>query len=168
VPPRPASTRFALVTAILLAFVARADPPGPLRPAEDAASIDRRIRVMALVDLAENLGLAEAEALQLWERLKPFEARRTKAMQELVEASARLELAAAGDKAAIAEVEAQVTRLAEAKVALLTIDREVYANLAAKAPPEKRAKLALVINRLAGTRMWMRTRGGRPDEGRPH
>jgi len=130
--------------------LAQGQPPGPGGgpgagpPPEVRERMERRLRLARSLGLAEALDLDEAGAARLNAVMAPFDARR-KALLDAVRGDVRTLRQAArhGEPRALAEVDAAVQRVFEARAAVLAIDREMFAALSKGMPPGQVARMAL-------------------------
>ncbi len=161
-----------LLLAGVLSSSARATPPAasraPQHPAADVAGqeAERRLRVMTAVGLADALDLDAPQALKLWEKVKQFEDRRQGAQDQVLAANAQLKDASAGGVDG-ATIDAAVTRMLDGRAQLAAMDRELYTALSVGLDGPHKAKLALFVGRLSGSRLYFRTRPGGPQRSGP-
>jgi hypothetical protein len=123
-----------------------APPPGSGPPADLRDRIEKRMRLARSLGLAEALDLDEAGTAKLNAAMAPFDARR-RAILDGVRLDVRTlrQAARRGDPKAIAGVDAAVQRLFDARVAIVGVDREMFAALAKDLPPEQVARAALFL-----------------------
>ena len=121
---------------------------GPEDRADRMEARQRQARLMYVVAISEALELSEAEALKLSEKIKAVEEKRLPLRQAMGEAMRSLKAAADGDQAALAQVDTNVARVLDGRAQMASMDKELFATLAQGYPPQKRAKLALVLGRL--------------------
>ena len=145
----------------------------------DPAKMERRMRLVRTLGLAEALDLDEAQALKLGQSISKFDDRRLAAHKELRDAHQVLRRAAGGEKASAAEVDQAIKRALDARAQLASLDREVVGAVTKDLSPEKRARAVLFLSRLEhrfgpGRGMMMRERkvmmrggGGMGMEGGP-
>lgn len=110
----------------------------------------REMHLRFVVAISEALGLGEADALKLSERLKGVEEKRRPLRQAMGEAMRTLRDAAEGDPAALGQVDASVQKVLDGRAQMAALDKELFATLAQGYSPQQRAKLALVLARLHG------------------
>jgi len=123
---------------------------------------EREARLMYVVSIAEALELTEAEAIKLSEKLKVLDEKRRPLRQSMGEAMRAVKDAADGDQAALAQLDANVTRVLDGRAQMAVLDKELFNTLSQGYPPQKRAKLALVLGRLGHEMRGMKPgRGGR-------
>ena len=103
---------------------------------------------MYVVAISEALELSETDALKLSEKIKGVEEKRRPLRQVMGEAMRSLKDAADGDATALTQVDANVQKVLDGRVQMAAMDKELFATLAQGYPPQKRAKLALVLGRL--------------------
>jgi hypothetical protein len=150
----------AAVTMSVVAFAAPPPVPGPKHGprgdmmrddadpgayTEDAA---RRARTMYVVAIADALGLGEADALKLSEKIKALDARRAPIRLSMHEAMRSVKAAAEGDQAALAQVDANVAQVLDGRAQMAALDKELFQVLAKDLAPQQRAKLALVLAKM--------------------
>jgi hypothetical protein len=109
---------------------------------------EREARLMYVVSISEALELNEAEALKLSEKLKVIEEKRRPLRQAMGEAMRSLKDAADNDATALAQVDANVQKVLDGRAQMASMDKELFTSLSQGYPPQKRAKLALVLARL--------------------
>ncbi|MFZ5442617.1 MAG: hypothetical protein ACOZQL_21590 [Myxococcota bacterium] len=155
-------TRLLLSMTMLGAVTAFAAPPGKgpgpgfgpgaadreERRAERMELREREVRLMYVVAISEALELSDADALKLADKLKGVEDKRRPLRQQMGEAMKSLRDAADGDQAALAQVDANVQKVLDGRAQMAAMDKELFATLSQGLPPQKRAKLALVLARL--------------------
>lgn len=112
----------------------------------------REVRLMYVVAISEALGLNEAEALKLSEKLKGVEEKRRPLRQGMGEAMKVLRDAADGNSAALGQVDGAVQKVLDGRAQMAALDKELFATLSQGYAPQQRAKLALVLARLHGER----------------
>lgn len=118
------------------------------RRADRLEAREREVHLMYVVAISESLGLTEAEAIKMGERLKAFDERRRPLRESMGTAMKALRDAAEGDQAALAQVDANVNQVLDGRAQLAQLDKELFASLAQGQSPERRAKLALTLARL--------------------
>ena len=151
-------TKLMMSMLVLGALSAFAAPPPGGKPAkwggdgEDRAdrmeAREREARLMYVVAISEALDLGEADAIKLSEKIKGVEEKRRPLRQSMGEAMRSLKDAAEGDAAALPQVDANVQKVLDGRAQMATMDKELFTTLAQGYPPQKRAKLALVLARL--------------------
>lgn len=156
--------RMVVVAAAILGAVALAAPPkgaGPRGPmgAEEHEAGARKMHMLAVVGIADALGLSEAEALKMGEKLKGFEERRRPLREGMHDAMKTLKAAADGDAQALPQVDAAIQKVLDTRAQLAALDKDMFQALAQGQPPEKRAKLALFFAKFH--REAQRLHGGR-------
>lgn len=142
--------RLAVLTLTLLPLVSLAEPPG----AKDSAErVERQLRLMRVVGLAEELELDEAQALKMADTMRQFDERRRPLLVQVRESAQVLRKAARGDAQAQSQVDQAVQRVFDARTQLTAVDRDMYQALARELPPGKRARLAIFMARHDGKMM---------------
>ena len=109
---------------------------------------EREARLMYIVSISEALELNEAEALKLSDKLKAIEDKRRPLRQAMGEAMRSLKDAADNDATALAQVDANVQKVLDGRAQMAVMDKELFSSLSQGYPPQKRARLALVLARL--------------------
>lgn len=109
---------------------------------------EERRRLMYVVAISEALDLTEAEALKLSDKLKAIEDKRRPLRMAMGEAMRSLKDAADNDATALTQVDANVQKVLDGRAQLAAMDKELFTSLSQGYPPQKRAKLALVLARL--------------------
>lgn len=150
-------TKLIAVLLSLASFAAFAGPPpggGPKWAEKGEKGEDReermeargdRMRLMMVVAISEALDLTDAEALKIADKLKAIEEKRRPLRQSMGEAMKSLRDASEGDQAALGQVDANVAKVLEGRAQMAAMDKELFAQLSQGFPPQKRAKLALVL-----------------------
>jgi hypothetical protein len=134
-----------------------AKEPGA-RDTERMAKAEQRHRLRQVLELADTLELDSAQALKMDATLRQFDDRRRPLREQVRDAARALHLASKGDSAAQGQVDAAAQRLFDAREKIAALDREMYQALARDLPPQKRARLAVVLARSEGAK-WMKARG---------
>lgn len=109
---------------------------------------EREMRLMFVVAISEALELSETEALKLSDKLKVIEDKRRPLRQAMGEAMRSLKDAADNDATALPQVDANVQKILDGRAQMAAMDKELFSSLSQGYPPQKRAKLALVLARL--------------------
>lgn len=121
--------------------------PGP-KDRGDPARMERRMRLVRTLGLAEALDLDEAQALKLGQAVAKFDEKRLAAHQQLHDAHQALRRAATGEKASAAEVDQAIKRALDARAQLQALDRDVVNVVTKDLSPEKRARAVLFLGQL--------------------
>jgi hypothetical protein len=140
-----------------------AKEPGE-RDTERMERAEQKHRLRQVLELADTLELDSAQALKMDATLRQFDDRRRPLREQVREAARTLHSAARGDSAAQGQVDAAAQRIFDAREKIAALDRELYQALAKDLPPQKRARLAVVMARSEGAK-WMKTRGPRGARG---
>jgi Spy/CpxP family protein refolding chaperone len=152
-----------LSAALVFSTMAFAAPPdeGPMQ-----ARLERRMRTLRVVGLAEALDLSDAEALRMDAVLRPYDEQRKPLERQVHQAMGTLRKAADGDAQAAAQVDTATQNLLDARSQLAAIDREMFNALAQGKTPQQKAKLALFLahfqEELRGLRQMLRGPGHPP------
>lgn len=139
----------AMLAAVLVAGAARGQTPPPPAEAADVTgeAWQKRSVMMLTLTLSEALGLDDAATLKLRGQLARFEERRAPLRRALIEQTQLLQRAAKGDTTAFAQVDGAIQKVLSLKTQLDQSDRDLFAELSAGLPPQKKAQLALVMAR---------------------
>jgi Heavy-metal resistance len=113
----------------------------------DPARMEKRMRLVRTLGLAEALDLDTQQALRLGDTLQRFDDRRLAAHRQLRDARQALRTAAGNEKATAAEVDAAIQRIFDARAQLQATDREMLQAIAKDLPAQKRARAALFLGR---------------------
>ena len=116
----------------------------------DPARMERRMRLVRTLGLAEALDLDEAQALKLGQAVAKFDDRRLAAHKQMQEAHQVLRRAASGEKVSAADVDQAIKRGLDARAQMDAIDRDVVNVVTKDLSPEKRARAVLFLARLHG------------------
>ncbi|NOK22110.1 hypothetical protein [Corallococcus carmarthensis] len=156
---------WALAFALPVMALAQPMPKDPgARDPDRMARAEQRQRLRQVLELADSLELDSAQALKMDETLRRFEDRR-RPLREQVRDSARiLHQASQGDSAALSQVDTAAQKVFDARAQIAALDRELYQALAKDLPPQKRAKLAVVMARSEGMK-GMKMKGAREPHG---
>ncbi len=105
----------------------------------------KKARMWLTVAVAEALDLNEAQALKLSEKLKGLDEKRRPVREGMHEAMRQVKAAADGDAAALPALEQNMQRVLDGRVLMAQLDKELYTVLGEGQPPQKKAKLAVVL-----------------------
>ncbi|MBL8935507.1 MAG: hypothetical protein JNM69_13205 [Archangium sp.] len=105
----------------------------------------RQGRMMLVVAVAEALELNEAQALKVADKVKALDEKRRPVREAMGEAMRAVKAAADGDAAALAALDANMQKVLDGRVQMAQLDKELFATLGEGQPPQKRAKLAVVL-----------------------
>jgi hypothetical protein len=133
-----------------LAVLAGSQEREDLSEAERVERREKRVRMMRVLGLAEELGLQEAQALKMAETMRQFDERRRPLQQQVRESAEVLQRAAQGESAALGQVDSATQRVFEARTQLAALDRDMYQALSRDLAPQQRAQLALFLARSKG------------------
>lgn len=141
-----------LLSLLPLVVLAQPRPPEQRRgpDPERAEKMEKRMRMMRLLGLAEALDLEPEQALKLDAQMKKFDERRKPLREQVRESAAILERASHGDQGALNQVEQAARRAFDARAQLAQLDREMYEALSRDLSPQKRAQMALFLARFEG------------------
>lgn len=152
------------VSAVSFAAPPAAAPPQKLDERGDRAEHAKKMHMMLVVGIAEALGLNEADALKLSDKLKGYEEKRRPVREAMGDSLRILRAAAEGDAAASAQVDSAVTKLFDGRQQMAALDKEMFNGLSRDLSPQKRAQLAVFLARFhAEAKGW---KGG--GKGRHH
>ena len=168
----------AVALSLLVGVTAVANPyrgGGPSDPGADDGPkrerMERRLRMMRVVGLAEALQLSESEALKLAEQMRGFDEKRQPLRKEMREAMKTLRQVAGGDTGLQGQVDAATAKILDNRAKLAALDKEMFNALAKNLSPQKRAQLALFLAEMQalgraskeGRRMFRGPMGGKGD-----
>lgn len=148
-----------LVAVAMLPLTVMAQPVARDRSDREAERVERaeqRGRLRRVLELSDALELDSAQALKMNETLRTFDEKRRPLREQVRESARILHLAARGDSAAQAQVDAAAQRAFDARTQILALDREMFQALARDLPPQKRARLALALVRAEGKGMKLK------------
>jgi len=140
---------------------AKWDAMDPEERAEKQEEHARQARMMLLVSVAEALELNEAQALKLSDKLKAVDEKRRPVREAMRQAMRDVKAAADGDAAALTTLDQNVQKVLEGRVQMAQLDKELYATLSEGQPPQKKAKLALVLAKVGDELRRLRGNKGR-------
>jgi hypothetical protein len=103
---------------------------------------------MRTLAIADALELDDAATLKLRDRLAKFEEQRAPIQSQLFEQTLVLRRAAKGDTTAYAQVDGAIQKVLALRGQIEQMDRDLFAELSAGLPPQKKARLALAMARL--------------------
>lgn len=131
--------------------IAAATPGAPParwdRGGEMKENLQRKRHMMLVVGLADAMGLNEAEALRLSDRLKVFEDRRRPVREGMGDAMKTLKAAADGDQTAQGQVDTAVQKVLDGRQQMAALDKEMFLGLSKDLTAQRRAQLALFLAR---------------------
>ncbi len=131
------------------AFAQDAGPHSEMGPGgPNGEQWQKRARLLRTLAIAEALELDDAATLKLRDRLVRFEEKRAPIHSQLLEQTVVLRRAAKGDTTAYAQVDSAIQRVLALRAQLEQLDRELFTELSSGLPPQKKARLALVMARL--------------------
>ena len=134
--------RLAVLSLCLSPLVSLAAPTEGADPQERTEKHTRMLRVL---ELADELGLNESQALKMADVMRQFDDRRQPLIVQVHEAAQVLRRAARGDASMQAQVDAAVQRAFDARAQIASLDHELYQALAKELPPQQRAQLAIFL-----------------------
>lgn len=134
--------RLAVLTLSLLPLVSRAASP---EGNDSVERTEKRTRMMRVLELSEDLGLDETQALKMADAMRQFDERRRPLMMQVHEAAQVLRRASNGDPSAQAQVDEAVKRAFDARGQIAALDHEMYQALAKDLPSQQRAQLAIFL-----------------------
>jgi hypothetical protein len=140
----------AMMTLSTLAFGA---PPAAQVNAGDKAArfeerqedIEKRMRLMLVVGIAENLNLSETDAIRLADKIKVFEDQRKPLRESMRDAMKTLKAASEGDQAALGKVDQATMTLLDTRAQMAAVDKQMFLTVSKDLTPQKRAQLALFM-----------------------
>jgi hypothetical protein len=134
------------------------DPEERVERREERA---KQARMVLLVAIAEALELNEAQALKLSDTLRGLDEKRRPVREAMFEAMRQVRAAAEGDPSALATVDQSVQRVLEGRAQMAQLDKELFATLAQGQPPQRKARLALVLAKVGDELRRMKAGKGR-------
>jgi hypothetical protein len=146
-----------LIAAVLtLSTVAFAAPPAqapaqkPGAQAEEGREerredVEKRMRMMLVVGIAESLSLSETDAIRLADQIKVFDDRRKPLRESMHDAMKTLKAAADGDQTALGKVDQATNTLLDTRQQMAAIDKEMFIGVSKGLTPQKRAQLAVFL-----------------------
>ncbi|RKG79289.1 hypothetical protein [Corallococcus terminator] len=156
---------WALVFALPVMALAQPGAQGPeARDPERTAKAEQRQRLRQVLELADTLELDSAQALKMDETLRRFDERRRPLREQVRDSARTLHLASRGDSAALGQVDAAAQKVFDARAQISALDREMYQALAKDLPPQKRARLAVLLARSEGAK-WFKGKGDKGPRG---
>jgi chromosome condensin MukBEF ATPase and DNA-binding subunit MukB len=167
--------KWLLAALIVVAGAAQAapskpSPPGEITP-ERRAQMEQRARLMLTLQVADALELDDAATLKLKDQITRWDAQRAPLRTELLEQAQVLRRASRGDTTAFGQVDAAIKRIIDLRNQLQQTDQAMFQQLSQGLPPQKKAKLALVVAHSLEQMREMVLGGGRgnrifgPDDG---
>jgi len=100
------------------------------------------------MQISEVLGLDDPGTLKLRDTLTRWDTQKAPIRQEMFDLAQVLRRAGRGDTTAYGQVDAAIKRIQELRSQLQQIDQQLFQQLSAGLPPQKKAKLALVMAKL--------------------
>jgi hypothetical protein len=125
-----------------------AKPPADEASAEERTQLEQRARLIATMQISEVLGLDDAATLKLRDTLTRWDTQKAPIRQEMFDLAQVLRRAGRGDTTAYGQVDPAIKRIQELRSQLQQIDQQLFQQLSAGLPPQKKAKLALVMAKL--------------------
>ncbi|MGO8971028.1 MAG: hypothetical protein ACLQDQ_15830 [Myxococcaceae bacterium] len=123
-------------------------PPGEGPGGAGGEQWQKRAQLMRTLAIADALELDDAATLKLRTRLMHFEEKRAPIQREMLEETVLLRRAAKGDTTAFAQVDGAIQKVLALRAQLEQLDRDLFTELSAGLPPQKKARLALAMARL--------------------
>ncbi len=136
---------FALPVALLAANGRQGGQPQ--NEAAKRESVQKRIRLMRIIGLADALNLDEAQALSLVKAMRPYDERRRDLQAQIAQANRVLKQAAEGDASAAGHVDQATQIILDARVQIAANNRDMFNAIGRDLSPEQRAKMALFFAR---------------------
>lgn len=137
-------SKLALALSLALTTSALAEPPrGP--PPEERARVEKKMRMLRVVDLADRLDLDEKAALKLSETMDRFAEKRQKMHQEMEKHREVVERAAQGDSDALKGLDGAVRQFLDLRKRMGDVDLEEWIALGQGLSAQKQARLALFL-----------------------
>ncbi|MFT3840452.1 MAG: hypothetical protein QM723_25915 [Myxococcaceae bacterium] len=150
--------------------VGKAQPQAPAQwngGGERGEEMQRRMRMMLVVGLADALSLNEGEAIALADKIKVFDEQRAPVRESMKEAMKTLKSAADGDQAALGQVDNATQKIFDGRQQMAAIDKQMFQTISKDMQPQKRAQLAMFLAKFHAKGMGMGGHHG-DHEGRKH
>jgi Spy/CpxP family protein refolding chaperone len=135
---------------------------------ERREDMEKRMRMMLVVGIAEALNLNETDAIRLADKIKVFDDKRKPLREQMHDSMKVLKAAADGDQAALGKVDQATTTLLDLRQQMAAVDKEMFIGVSKDLTPQKRAQLALFLAKFMHERKGagMGFGGGGPRGGR--
>jgi hypothetical protein len=132
---------------------------GPGNP-EDAARMQKRMRLARTLGLAEALDLDDAAAMRARDVMAKYDEKRMPLHTQMRDAIRVLRDAARGEKPAAGQVDGAIQKLRDARTQLQALNTEMFQQLTQGLSPEKKARAALFLARFHARAGMMHGHGG--------
>jgi Spy/CpxP family protein refolding chaperone len=106
---------------------------------------EKRMRLMLVVGIAENLNLSETEAIRLADKMKVFEDQRKPLREQMHDSMQILKAASDGDQAALGKVDQATATVFDTRAQLAAVDKQMFLTVSKDLTPQKRAQLAIFL-----------------------
>lgn len=123
----------------------RPDPIEKVRRKEGRERVEKRIRLMRLVEIADRLELDDRHAMKINETLQQFDERKRTAHEDVKASRQALKRAADGETTAPKDIDVALDRILDGRKRMLDLDQELYRTLSRDLTPKQRARLALFL-----------------------
>jgi hypothetical protein len=107
--------------------------------------MQKRARMMLTLQVADALELDDAATLKLKDQIARWDQQRAPLRDELISQAQVLRRAARGDTTAYGQVDGAIKRIIDLRNQLQQTDQAMFQQLSQGLPPQKKAKLALVV-----------------------
>jgi hypothetical protein len=155
-----------LLTAVMtLSTLAMAAPPSSVSPSqgtqpssvdkgaarwgeraeERREEIEKHMRLMMVVGIADALNLNETDAIRLADKIKVFEDKRKPLREQMHDSMKVLKAAADGDASALGRVDQATMTVLDTRAQMAAVDKEMFLTVSKDLTPQKRAQLALFM-----------------------
>ncbi len=135
---------------LLLAWLPLSARAAPADDDKVRSRVERRVRLLRLVELSDALGLSDEKAIKLNKMMETFDERRRKIAEQTRDAKKIVKRSADGDEAAHKELDGAVERLLEARKAMNDVDRDMYRAVSKELTPAQRAKFVITMVEFRG------------------
>jgi hypothetical protein len=125
--------------------------------------MEKRMRLMMVVGIAENLNLSETDAIRLADKIKVFEDQRKPLREQMHDSMKLLKAAADGDQAALGKVDQATATVFDTRAQLAAVDKQMFLTVSKDLTPQKRAQLAVFLAKFMQHAQGMKHEGGGPE-----
>jgi hypothetical protein len=123
----------------------RPEPMEKVQRKEGRERVEKRIRLMRLVEIADRLELDDRQAMKINETLQQFDERKRTAHEEMKASRQALKRAAEGEATASKEIDVALDRVLDGRKRMLDLDQDLYRTLSRDLTPKQRARLAIFL-----------------------
>jgi Spy/CpxP family protein refolding chaperone len=132
---------------------------------ERREEMEKRMRLMMVVGIAENLNLSETDAIRLADKIKVFEDQRKPLREQMHDSMKVLRAAADGDQAALGKVDQATATVFDTRAQLAAVDKQMFLTVSKDLTPQKRAQLAVFLAKFMQHAQGMKHEGMGGGEG---